>query len=166
MEQAATYLAYHVGLFRVARHPWGHPGLLGGIALAVHPRRPGHTCRLAGFVQASPPPPFGNLTAFVCGQHTLPLGSPLAVGRLSTGSRQDNDATAGLVQLLQEAPLRRRTAGEASRGEEDDGLQFAQARLIPQAVQGWAIQTPPTDPVIQKERGWNQGIRVRGHVCL
>ena len=74
MEQPAKYLAYHVGLFRVELHPWGHPCLLGGIAIAVNPIRPGHKFRLAGFVQASPPRPFGNLTAFVFGNHTLHLG--------------------------------------------------------------------------------------------
>ena len=58
------------------------------------------------------------------------------------------------------------TAGEAIRGEDDDGLKFAQARLIPQAVQGWAIETTPADPVIQKAMVWKQGILVRGHVCL
>jgi len=40
------------------------------------------------------------------------------------------------------------TTGQSIWGEDDDGLKFAQARLIPQAVQGWAIETTTTDPVI------------------
>jgi hypothetical protein len=74
MEQPAKYLAYHVGLFWVDLHPGRYAGLLGGIAIAVNPIRPGHKFGLASFVQASPPRPFGNLTAFVFGNHPLHLG--------------------------------------------------------------------------------------------
>jgi hypothetical protein len=50
--------------------------------------------------------------------------------------RQENNATADLFSLFQEDPLMRITAGQSIWGEDDDGLKFAQTRLIPQAVQG------------------------------
>jgi hypothetical protein len=100
-EPPAKYLAYHVGLCWVARHPGRPSGLLGGIARAVNPIRPGHTCGLASFVQASPPRPCGNLTACVFGKPPRHLGSQLAMWRISKGLRQENDATADLCYLFQ-----------------------------------------------------------------
>jgi len=58
------------------------------------------------------------------------------------------------------------TAGQSIWGEDDDGLKFAQARLIPQAVQGWAIEMTSPDPVIQKDGFRTQRLRLRGHVRL
>jgi hypothetical protein len=58
------------------------------------------------------------------------------------------------------------TASQSIWGEDDDGLKFAQARLIPQAVQGWAIETTATDSVIQKDVFRKQRLLLRGHVRL
>jgi hypothetical protein len=52
-------------------------------------------------VHASPPRPFGHLTAFVCGHHALHVGSQLAMGRISKGMRQEHNATASLFQRFQ-----------------------------------------------------------------
>ena len=80
--------------------------------------------------------------------------------RIPTGMRQANDATAALFSLCQEDPWRRIPAGQSLWGEEDDGRTCAQARLLPQAVQGWALETTSPDPVLQQEGFRTQRLRL------
>jgi hypothetical protein len=134
LDQPVKHIPYHLGLFWMDVDPRWEPRVLGNIALAIRPVRPRQTCGLPRFVPTAAARAVGNLTAFVCGDHPLPLGEELTVRSIPKGMLHTHDPASIFLALFQEQPLMRITAGSPIRREQDDRLKFASAGLVSQTT--------------------------------
>jgi hypothetical protein len=61
------------------------------------------------------------------------------MGRIAKGILHEDDTTPSFLELFQEQPLMRITTGESIWRENNNCLKFAQARLVPETVEGGAV---------------------------
>ena len=93
---------------------------------------------------------FGDLSAFVFGDHALHLREQFALRGIAEWVLEKDQLGVELLELLNEQPLMGIVARQTIRREHDYGVEFAAPGAVTQSIQRGAIESRATDSFIEK----------------
>jgi hypothetical protein len=122
----------------------------GKIAIPIAMIGPRNEVTSACFLQAATTHSFGNLGAFVLGDHALHLCEQFTLRTVAERVLKKDQLRIEFLKLLDEKPLMRIVARETIGRENNDGIELAALRAITQSVQRRAIEPRAADAFIEE----------------
>src|SRR5262249_19463922 len=146
--------AHHFSFGWINHHLRSAAVAFGKIVIPITPIGPRNEFAPTRFIQTAPTRSFGNLGAFVLGDHALHLCEEFALRTVAEWVLKKDQFCIELLELLDEKPLMRIVARETIRRENYDGIEFAALRAVTQSIQRRAIESRAADAFIEEFVFW------------